>query len=358
MAALHQRPTQNGSSSSHNNGGMGNGTQAMSQPPANLCNYCHKWPKNPGHNFCSKTCANRAGPGTGPGFKGLNSNTNSRNVNPGNPNVNTTHNTNRSNGTNNGLCNFCHKKPKLPPHDFCGKTCATNAGAAPGSGGSFVHVGGGPAPPPPQPTQNQNQNQNRGGRSQGQGQGPRGQNGQNPKPIDPVEITKMVVDQIPYLKTFIPQNSPLLNGTTSSNSGSGVISSSNPRLPLNNSLGLAVGSPVPATANANLVSSPNGTTLHIVQLGNDGDDESLEGDECALAGCTNQKFIDSNGIRSSYCSQRHRQQAVASGMVEPCIMCGLNPQSDGDYFCSRECREDALNKLGTMGVASNDAQAN
>lgn len=48
---------------------------------------------------------------------------------------------------------------------------------------------------------------------------------------------------------------------------------------------------------------------------------------------------------SDYCSQRHREEAVTSGLVDPCIMCLMFPQSEKDYFCSRACREDALEKL-------------
>ena len=39
----------------------------------------------------------------------------------------------------------------------------------------------------------------------------------------------------------------------------------------------------------------------------------------------------------------HRE-AVASGLVSPCIMCLVLPQSEADYFCSRACKEDSMNK--------------
>jgi len=121
----------------------------------------------------------------------------------------------------------------------------------------------------------------------------------------------MVVDQIPYLKTFIPQNSPLFNGTVTAgnaNSGTNGGSGSNAGpIPVNNTLGLRVTSPT--SANASLVNSPNGTTVHILQVGNEADDD-IEGDECGLPGCSNWRFIDANGVRSLYCSQRHRQYVL------------------------------------------------
>jgi hypothetical protein len=47
---------------------------------------------------------------------------------------------------------------------------------------------------------------------------------------------------------------------------------------------------------------------------------------------------------SQYCSQKHREEAVASGLVSPCIFCMAFPQSEKDYFCGRECRDEALDK--------------
>ena len=39
-----------------------------------------------------------------------------------------------------------------------------------------------------------------------------------------------------------------------------------------------------------------------------------------------------------------RREAVSSGLVPPCIMCLTLPQSEADYFCSRVCRDDSMNK--------------
>lgn len=83
--------------------------------------------------------------------------------------------------------------------------------------------------------------------------------------------------------------------------------------------------------------------------------------ECLIPGCGKPVHIDSSGSKTSeYCSMRHREyalkfmfycnvltsrrQAVTDGLVSPCIMCLSLPQSDTDYFCSRECREEAMSK--------------
>ena len=38
------------------------------------------------------------------------------------------------------------------------------------------------------------------------------------------------------------------------------------------------------------------------------------------------------------------REAVTSGLRSPCIMCLAYPQSDTDFFCSRACREESMNK--------------
>ena len=90
--------------------------------------------------------------------------------------------------------------------------------------------------------------------------------------------------------------------------------------------------------------------------------------ECLIPGCGQPVHVDAKGVKvSEYCSMRHREcvfvfpffspgfsadpfrlddyrEAVSSGLVAPCIMCLTLPQSENDYFCSRLCREDSMNK--------------
>jgi len=64
---------------------------------------------------------------------------------------------------------------------------------------------------------------------------------------------------------------------------------------------------------------------------------------CRLNGCDKPAFVDATTQhQSEYCSQRHREEAVMSGQVNPCIMCLKMPRSQTDHFCSRACREKAL----------------
>ncbi|CCM06415.1 uncharacterized protein FIBRA_08676 [Fibroporia radiculosa] len=66
---------------------------------------------------------------------------------------------------------------------------------------------------------------------------------------------------------------------------------------------------------------------------------------CKIPGCMEPVYVDSNGwITSEFCSMRHRKEAVATSLVDACIMCHEFPQNTTDYFCSRTCREAALNK--------------
>ncbi|KDQ52782.1 hypothetical protein JAAARDRAFT_210430 [Jaapia argillacea MUCL 33604] len=64
---------------------------------------------------------------------------------------------------------------------------------------------------------------------------------------------------------------------------------------------------------------------------------------CRIPGCERQVYVD-GAQTSEYCSQRHREDAVAMGLVEVCIMCNRMPQGGKDHFCSRTCREEALRK--------------
>jgi len=64
---------------------------------------------------------------------------------------------------------------------------------------------------------------------------------------------------------------------------------------------------------------------------------------CRLNGCDKPVFTDpTTGHRSEYCSQKHREEAVTSGQVNPCIMCLKMPKSQTDHFCSKACRDKAL----------------
>ncbi|EED83245.1 predicted protein [Postia placenta Mad-698-R] len=65
---------------------------------------------------------------------------------------------------------------------------------------------------------------------------------------------------------------------------------------------------------------------------------------CSLQSCSRPAHVNSDGSVSGYCTMNHREEAVTSGAVPGCIMCGKYPQSATDYFCSTTCREQALRK--------------
>lgn len=87
---------------------------------------------------------------------------------------------------------------------------------------------------------------------------------------------------------------------------------------------------------------------------------------CFIPGCKQSVYVDEEGVTSDFCSLRHREcvicflfsisqseyrssvrrfrEAVTSGLLSPCIMCLVLPQSDTDYFCSMACRDEAMTK--------------
>ncbi|KAF9260051.1 hypothetical protein L218DRAFT_625005 [Marasmius fiardii PR-910] len=261
-----------------------------------LCDHCHQKPKFSNHNYCSKKCASQA-------------------------------------TTQVALCNYCRKKPKFQNFDFCGKTCA-----------SLAQTGGKSQQPNPAQTtsakvpntQPPNASRNK----------PliNPQNGT----IDPMQVAKLVIQHIPQLQSLInplqsqsqPQpvyqqpvisaSAPPVTAQVIDNSGRSTTShpmQSNPIAPG------SAGVPLTNTA-VQLTAAVSGPVQQ----------KNLN-TQCRIPGCGKPVFADANGQSTSeYCSMTHRQEAVSSGLVEPCIMCLDLPQSEMDYFCGRACREEALNK--------------
>ncbi|TEB34607.1 hypothetical protein FA13DRAFT_1789019 [Coprinellus micaceus] len=281
---------------------------------AQLCDYCHLKPKFAGHLYCSKTCGTQAAT----------------------------------------LCNYCHKKPKFQNFEYCGKNCANLAnpgGAKPAGAVPSVRGPGGPGQAKAKGAPNN--------AAQGQGLS-----------LDPLAIARALwFQQMPQMHALLkgggapvqqPQQGPVLKP-----------SSNNPFV---NS---APQSQVPSSNNgippAQFSSSGNGVNYgaHSNSLGLGGaglggygngggypqqsDPEDLE---CLIPGCGKPVHVDAKGLKASdYCSQRHRDEAVASGLVPPCIMCMTKPQTRSDYFCSRACREESQHKqqqVLTMGLPNGE----
>ncbi|KAF8896056.1 hypothetical protein BD779DRAFT_1608450 [Infundibulicybe gibba] len=266
-----------------------------------LCDYCHQKAKFSNHQYCSKTCAGQAA----------------------------------------ALCKQCHKKPKFQNFDFCGKNCAALAKG--GSAGATQSQ----APPAPKNTNY-----------------PKGNNFNktNPKPaaaaappppptIDPVHLAQLVAQQIPHVQALlapalapqqptnqnqaVPQAAPApapagaaQPNTLTNNPFVNIAAQVVP--PLNTVIGTAAASsPQVPVAQSNISNQPGASSP-----------------TCLIPGCEKPVHVDVNGFKTSdYCSMRHREEAVMSGIASPCIMCLTLPQSEADYFCSKACRDESLNKL-------------
>jgi len=63
---------------------------------------------------------------------------------------------------------------------------------------------------------------------------------------------------------------------------------------------------------------------------------------CRIPGCNMQVYGAGTPWASDYCSMRHREEAVESGLAEPCIMCEKLPRGFSDHFCSQACKSAAL----------------
>ncbi|KAJ7471406.1 hypothetical protein B0H11DRAFT_2237315 [Mycena galericulata] len=256
---------------------------ASTVPTAQLCDYCHQKPKHGSYSFCSKTCAAQTAT----------------------------------------LCNYCQKKPKYQNFDFCGKNCASLAAAAAPTSGNRAAKNSTPASQPSSKSV---------GRTTGASitaaatQAPA-----NPL-LDPVQLAKLVVQHIPQVQSFLAAVAPAQPTTIAAAPVSApppppVPANPQPKPRLNNPFLNISTQPVPASTAA---AAPNAAPQ-----------EPLD---CLIPGCGQPVHVDASGVMSDYCSKKHREEAVSSGLVSPCIMCLTLPQSDTDYFCGRDCREEAMNK--------------
>ncbi|EKM78957.1 hypothetical protein AGABI1DRAFT_114486 [Agaricus bisporus var. burnettii JB137-S8] len=246
-----------------------------------LCDLCHLKPKFGGHQYCSKTCASKAAT----------------------------------------FCNHCHKKPKFQNFDYCGKHCASLAtanGAKPKAGG---------------PATNNATKKNGATNANQQLAGVSGTT------IDPMQIAQLVVQHVPQIQSMIAaaQNP----GSTTS----GASMSAQPN-----------GSSITSNGTDQTTSSatkPNGIlpvpsflrgkkkTQTKLTISTKPTTDDLR---CIIPGCKQSVYVDEEGVTSDFCSLRHREEAVTSGLLSPCIMCLVLPQSDTDYFCSMACRDEAMTK--------------
>ncbi|KAJ7168648.1 hypothetical protein C8R46DRAFT_237953 [Mycena filopes] len=277
-------------------------------PPASatqLCDYCHQKPKHGTHPYCSKTCAAQIAT----------------------------------------LCNYCQKKPKYQNFDFCGKNCAALAGATPGSGNRSGAAKNSSAP--------QVKTAGRGATNAAPPQA-----AANPL-LDPVHLAKLVAQHIPQVQSFLaavapaqPPPAPAPAPVSAPLSTPMPPASSQPKPAPKNNPFLNQSKQQPPAPVASGTAAPNAVPQATMQ-------QPLD---CLVPGCGQPVHVDASGVMSDYCSKKHREyvwscphpcsprlnssirEAVALGIVPPCIMCLTLPQSDTDYFCGRDCREEAMSK--------------
>ncbi|KAJ6507727.1 hypothetical protein C8R47DRAFT_55855 [Mycena vitilis] len=268
-----------------------------------LCDYCHQKPKHGTHSYCSKTCAAQIAT----------------------------------------LCNHCQKKPKYQNFDFCGKNCAALAAGTPAAGNRSAK------------TASSTPASSKTGRPSGNAAPPQTTGSSL---LDPVQIAKLVAQHLPQVAQHIPQVAQHLPQVQSFLAAVVPAAASAaapaqppapapvsappmpapaptnplPKQPRNNPFMNAAKTPA-STGAASPSTNANGTTVP---------QPSQQPLDCIV--CGQPVHIDASGVMSDYCSKKHREEAVSLGLVPPCIMCLTLPQSDTDYFCGRDCREEAMSK--------------
>ncbi|PCH42129.1 hypothetical protein WOLCODRAFT_163544 [Wolfiporia cocos MD-104 SS10] len=246
-----------------------------------LCDFCQQKPKFGGHPYCGKTCAAQAA------------------------------------AIQTDLCIHCKQRPKFAGHDYCGKKCAAQAQAQKkplatstnqaGPGGTVVpsrqQSAAAAAPPAPPPA--------------------------SAPPTKGLQSTvsqlrQSAISQIAKIQPSAGSQQATVSQKAKVAAGAAPAPPSNgPNVQSQQPLGA-----FPATAPQPPPSAAN-------------QPPSL----CKIPGCTEYVHVNPDGSQTSeYCSRRHRQEAVASGLAEACIMCREMPQSTVDYFCSRACREASMGK--------------
>ncbi|KAF8890345.1 hypothetical protein CPB85DRAFT_1333248 [Mucidula mucida] len=198
------------------------------------------------------------------------------------------------------LCGNCHQKPKFAGHDYCSKKCGAAAGAsaAPiGTSGVKATPGASNATQPPS-------------------------NAQVPG-LDLTELAKTIIQQL--------------------QAQGGVNSGSIPQQ-VAQILGGLVGSQFTAGQHP---PQPNGTAAHASLPRHAAQQAPSAAAGHHFAGGSLPGQVDAQGypIDPDY---GHAQpvQFTVQGYNAPavCIMCGMKPQSDRNYFCGDECKERALSK--------------
>ncbi|KAJ6620074.1 hypothetical protein B0H10DRAFT_2362502 [Mycena sp. CBHHK59/15] len=217
------------------------------------------------------------------------------------------------------LCNYCQKKPKFQNYDYCGKNCASLAAATTtAASGNHAAKSAPSAQVAPKTSSRPNAN-----------------TVALPAPanplLDPVQLAKLVAQHIPQVQSFLAAVGPAQPVAAAPVATAPLPPPANlPAKPKNNPFLNASKQVLSQNAPG---APPSGAPV-----------QPLEPLDCLIPGCGQPVHVDASGAQSDYCSKKHREEAVSLGLASPCIMCLALPQSDTDYFCGRECREEAMNK--------------
>ncbi|KAF5359458.1 hypothetical protein D9756_003566 [Leucocoprinus leucothites] len=206
------------------------------------------------------------------------------------------------------FCNQCHKKPKFQGFDYCGKHCASIAAAN--------------GVKPNRPTANAATTKKGGSGNQQPAAGA----------IDPMQLAQLVVQHVPQIQSLLAN----AQGQGSSTSGA---TNSQPA-------GTQAATQTAQSTTTGIRSIPfflRGKKNAKPKL-NVSTKQTADDTRCSIPGCKQSVYVDEEGTVSEFCSLRHREEAVTSGLRSPCIMCLVLPQSDGDYFCSKACLEESMSK--------------
>ncbi|KAI6012356.1 hypothetical protein EDC04DRAFT_2761129 [Pisolithus marmoratus] len=263
-----------------------------------LCENCHKKPKFGTHKYCGQTCALQATVSKGPvrSQPKASSAGNNRAAPPGIPQKAIQ------------LCDYCRKNPKFSNFDYCSKSCAALANPSQSNQATVQgkHTTRPNAPRVPYPPQN------------------------GLAPGRPNNVTKA-----PQGKVLVSQDDPSdEEECDKSDEETGTDLSAYP-----------TDSDEDEPVIAAPVAAASSTTKQPVKPGNSSMQSSqIAPGTCAMPHCGKPVHMDKSGVKTNYCSIKHREEAVTLGLEAPCIMCKRYPQSGSDYFCSSSCRNQSMAK--------------
>ncbi|KAN0088688.1 hypothetical protein V8E55_005745 [Tylopilus felleus] len=271
-----------------------------------LCENCHKRPKFGAHKFCGKTCAAQAAAKPArakqlppQGKAGPRNASHQKGAPPPQKAIQ--------------LCNYCGQKPKFNSFDYCGKSCAALAGATQTKLPATQGV----------PTRKPNTTSS-----------------SNAPPNNAPAPPSAKPHKVPQHKAPVPQEDSTEEeeeleeeedgGGVDTDldaypTDSGSESEDEPSAP-------PVAAPQPSAKSTSKKGKPSSGAPKIVT------------GICAIPGCGQPVHVDRHGVKTMYCSIKHREEGVKLGLEAACIMCKRYPQSTSDYFCSSACRNQSMTK--------------